>query len=188
MSRSLSHVIGFDDAPFPPAHRGDVWVIGAVYSGERLDGVLSGKVRRDGVNATRTLVHLVTGSRFASHTQLIMLQGIALAGFNVVDLHGLYQASGIPVLVISRRAPNLAAVKQALLARVPGGRRKWALVERAGPPELVAGLYIQRRGLTLAEAEAAIRRFAIHSVVPEPLRSAHIIAGGIGGGKSRQRV
>jgi uncharacterized protein len=188
MPRSLSHVIGFDDTPFPPAHRGDVWVIGAVYSGERLNGVLSGKVRRDGVNATRILAHLVTGSRFASHTQLIMLQGIALAGFNVVDLHGLYQASGIPVLVVSRRAPNLAAVKQALLTRVPGGCRKWTLVERAGPPELAAGLYIQRCGLTLAEAEATLRRFALHSTVPEPLRSAHIIAGGIAGGKSRQRV
>ena len=56
---TISHVIGFDDAPFPPNHRGNVRVVGAVYSGLRLEGVLSGKVRRDGVNATRTLIELV---------------------------------------------------------------------------------------------------------------------------------
>ncbi|ADE15662.1 protein of unknown function DUF99 [Nitrosococcus halophilus Nc 4] len=188
MVRSLSHVIGFDDAPFPAQHHGDVLVVGAVYSAERLDGVLSGKVRRDGVNSTQTLIRLITASRFFPHTQLLMLQGIALAGFNVVDLHHLYQATGIPVLVIARRAPNFTAIKKALLNRVPGGRRKWALIERAGPPELVAGIYIQRVGLPLAVAEATIRRFAIHSIIPEPLRTAHIIAGGVVGGGSRQRV
>jgi endonuclease V-like protein UPF0215 family len=127
-------------------------------------------------------------SRFVSHTQLLMLQGIAFAGFNVVDLHNLYQATGIPVLVVARRAPNLAAIKKALLNRVPGGQRKWALIEEAGPPEPIAGVYIQRVGLTLAEAAATIQRFAIYSAIPEPLRSAHIIAGGVAGGRSRQRV
>lgn len=188
MVRSLSHVIGFDDAPFPPRHRGNVLVVGAVYSAERLNGVLSGKVRRDGVNATRMLIQGVTASRFCSHTQLLMLQGIAFAGFNVVDLHGLYQATGIPVLVITRRAPDFAAIKRALLNRVPGGRRKWRLIEQAGLPEPLAGVYTQRVGLSQAAAEATIRRFALHSVIPEPLRTAHIIAGGIAGGGSRQRV
>jgi endonuclease V-like protein UPF0215 family len=186
--RLISHVIGFDDAPFPPQHRGDVLVIGAVYSGERLEGVLSGKVRRDGVNATRILIHLIMESRFVSHTQLLMLQGIAFAGFNIVSLHGLHQATGIPVLAVTRRAPNLAAIKRALLNRVSGGQRKWALIEEAGPSEPIAGIYIQRAGLTFAEAAAVIQRFSIHGAIPEPLRSAHIIAGGVMGGRSRQRV
>jgi endonuclease V-like protein UPF0215 family len=117
-----------------------------------------------------------------------MLQGIAFAGFNVVNLHGLYQATGIPVLVVTRRAPNLAAIKKALLNRASGGQRKWALIEEAGPSEPIAGIYIQRAGLTFAEAAAVIQRFSIHSAIPEPLRSAHIIAGGVMGGRSRQRV
>lgn len=180
--------MGFDDAPFPPGHRGDVRIIGAAYAGVRLEGVLSGKVRRDGINATRTLIDLVTASRFASHTRLIMLQGIAFAGFNVVDLNGLYEAAGMPVLVVMRRMPDFAAIRRALMERVPGGRRKWALIQQAGAPESADGLYVQRAGLTLAEAEKTIRRLAIHSTVPEPLRSAHIIAGGWAGGSSRQRV
>ena len=45
MSQAISHVVGFDDAPFPPHHRGDVLVVGAVYAGTALHGVLSAKVR-----------------------------------------------------------------------------------------------------------------------------------------------
>ena len=71
-------LVGFDDAPFQPEHRGDVLLVGAVYAGERLVGVLSGKVRRDGANATRVLAELVTGSRYAPQLHALLLQGIAV--------------------------------------------------------------------------------------------------------------
>jgi endonuclease V-like protein UPF0215 family len=188
VAHGIAHVIGFDDTPFAPTHRGDVWVVGAVFSGLRLDGVVSAKVRRDGANATRTLIDLVSRSRFASQLQLIMLQGVAFAGFNVVDVRGLHDALGVPVMVVARRAPDMAAVRDALLSRVPGGRRKWRLIEALGPMVPVAGVYVQCVGLPVTQAEEAIRHFAIHGAIPEPLRTAHIIAGGIAGGHSRQRV
>lgn len=163
-------------------------VVGAVYAGARLDGVLSATVRRDGVNATRVLADLVRRSRFREHLQVVMLQGIALAGFNVVDIQGLHDALGLPVVVVSRRRPDLDAIRQALLRHVPGGARKWKLIERAGPMEPLAGVWVQRVSISPSEAHALIQRFAIHSVVPEPLRTAHLIAGGLGSGNSRQRV
>ena len=52
--RRLSNVVGFDDAPFAKAHRGNVKVVGAVFARERLDGVLVGQVRRDGANTAPT--------------------------------------------------------------------------------------------------------------------------------------
>jgi hypothetical protein len=79
VSARLSHVVGFDDAPFARAHRGDVLVVGAVYAGARLEGVLAGRVRRDGANATRVIADLVRRSRFRAHLQLVLLQGIAFA-------------------------------------------------------------------------------------------------------------
>lgn len=188
MARYLSHVIAFDDAPFPRAHRGDVLLIATVYAGTRLEGVLSGRVRRDGVNSTRTIARMVRGSRFAGHLQLVMLQGIAFAGFNVVDIHALHQELGLPVLVVARRAPDMAAVRAALLEKVPGGRRKWRMVERAGPMEPVAGLYVQRAGIDLAQASETLRRLALHGALPEPLRAAHLIAGGVVLGESRHRA
>src|SRR6266545_1643311 len=82
---SISSVVGFDDFPFPRTHRGDVQVVGTVYTRLRLDGIISGRIRRDGVNATDRLTHLIRGSRFAPQLRLVMLQGIALGGFNVVE-------------------------------------------------------------------------------------------------------
>ena len=184
----ISNVVAFDDFPFPRPHRGDVRVVGVVYSGPRLDGVLGGRVRRDGANATRRITPLVAGSKFAPQLQLVMLQGIALGGFNVLDIHGLHAELGIPVLVVARRAPRMELIKQALLGRVPGGRRKWALVERAGPMEPVGGVFVQRAGLSPDAAGAVIRRFSVYGHLPEPLRVAHLIAGGVGTGESRGRA
>jgi len=188
MTDTLTHVIGFDDTPFPRDHRGDVIVVGAAFAALRLEGVLTGKVRRDGTNATQCLIRLVTQSRFAAHGQLIMLQGIAFAGFNVVDIHALHETLGKPVLVVTRKQANLANIRKALLDSVPGGKRKWRLIEKAGPMENVAGVYIQRAGISPMAARRVIEYFAVNSMVPEPLRTAHLIAAGLAGGHSRQRV
>lgn len=188
MARLPSHVIGFDDAPFDRDHRGNVLVVGAVFSGLRLEGVLSGRVRRDGANATKVLAELVSNSRFASHIQAVLLQGIAVAGFNVIDLKALYQALGVPIIAIARRAPDREGIRRALLTQIPGGRRKWALIERLGPMEPIAGVFVQRAGIALEQAEILIKRLAVNSTLPEPLRTAHLIAGGIGCGESRHRA
>ena len=187
MTRALANVIGFDDAPFAAQHRGDVAMVGAVYADRRLEGVLVGRVRRDGANAARNLAALVADSRFAEHAQLIMLQGIALAGFNVVDVQALHRLLGLPILVVARRPPDLEAVKRALLGSVRGGARKWALVERLGPMERAGKVCVQRVGLTLEQARATVDRLAVSGFIPEPLRAAHLIAGALATGESRGR-
>jgi endonuclease V-like protein UPF0215 family len=188
MTRVVNNTIGFDDGPFRREHRGDVDLIGAVFCGLRLDGVLRTSVRRDGRNATDRIAAAVEASRFARHPQLILLQGIAVAGFNVVDIHALSRRLGIPVLVVSRHEPDLQAVRRALLGSVPGGRRKWRLVERAGPPRKVGDLWVQCAGCTCGVAAALIKHLAVNGQVPEPLRTAHLIAGGISKLPTRKRV
>lgn len=183
----MSHTVGFDDAPFSRSHRGDVLVVGTVFAGRRLDGVLSTRVRRDGANATDRLLGAVEGSRFTAQLHAVLLQGIAFAGFNVVDVPRLHRRLGLPVLVVARRAPDMAAIRQALLERVPGGRRKWRLIESLGPMEPLAGVYVQRQGIETAAAEALIAETAVNGLLPEPLRTAHLIAGGIVRGESRHR-
>lgn len=184
----FSHVIGFDDSPFTHNHRGSVAVVGTVYAGLRLDGILGGRVQRDGANATRVLVQLVAQSKWAEHVQLIMLQGVALGGFNVVDAHALHKQLGVPVLIVARREPNMTVIKDTLLTHVRGGARKWSSIERLGPMEPVANVWVQRVGLSLADAGALIARLAIHGRIPEPLRVAHLIAGGVTTGQSRGRA
>lgn len=188
MARLITNVIGFDDEPFAPDHRGDVAIIGAVCARTRLDGVLRGRVRRDGANAARRMAELVRGSRFAGHLQAVLLQGIAVAGFNVVDLDALTRALGLPVLVVARRRPNLEAIRAALERTGPGWERKWRLIERAGPMEPVRGVFVQRRGMDRHTAEQLLAATTLHGKLPEPLRLAHLIAGGVATGHSRGRA
>ncbi|HTB78154.1 MAG TPA: DUF99 family protein [Polyangiaceae bacterium] len=208
------NVVGFDDGPFAREHRGRVLLVGAVCSGTRLDGVVSGHVQRDGVDATRRMIELVRSSQFEAHIRAVILQGIAVGGFNVVDVHELSTALRVPVLVVMRRQPDLDAMRRALFSdaphqrpRVRGAARKWRLIESAGPVERLPStrpathrvpptglrvdsgpLWVQRVGLSAPDARALVDATTLHGHLPEAVRVAHLIAGGISTGRSRGRA
>jgi endonuclease V-like protein UPF0215 family len=180
--------IGIDDAPFPRGHRGDVSVFGCVFSRHRLDGLITTRVRRDGANATRRIAQMIAASPFREHIRAVLMKGIAVGGFNVVDIHALHEALGIPILIVNRRSPNLPLIRTTLLDHIAGGKEKWALIEKAGAMERAGQLYIQRAGLDLARARDIVRDTVWHGNIPEPLRVAHIIAGGVTTGTSHGRA
>jgi endonuclease V-like protein UPF0215 family len=185
---ALSNVIGFDDGPFEkegPAR--NVLLVGAVFARTRLDGVVAGHIRRDGCNATQRMIELVRGSQFDRHVRAVLLGGIAVGGFNVVDIHRLARELERPVLVVARRQPRLAKI-HAALAHVGSSEAKWRLIEQAGAMERLGDLYVQRAGLTLDEARLMLQVTTLHGALPEPLRVAHLIAGGITTGHSRGRA
>ena len=186
-TKRFSNVIGFDDAPFAHDYVGRVKVVGAVFARRQLNGVLIGEVEKDGSDAAEKLACLVAESKFAANAQLIMLQGIALAGFNVVDVFHLYERLSLPVLIVTRKLPDMASVRMALVNQIPAGERKWALIQRLGPMEPAGNVYVQRVGLTAEQAQAVVEQLAVHSHIPEPLRIAHLIAGALATGQSRGR-
>lgn len=193
-ARLLTNVVGFDDGPFDRSLRGArarrgarVLLVGAVCARTRLDGVISGRITKDGRNATAAIAALVRGSPFDGHVRAVLLNGIAFGGFNVVDIHALAAALARPVLVVARRQPRLALIRDAL-ARLPAGAAKWRLIEQAGPMEPVRGVYVQRAGLSLVESRDLLAATTLHGNLPEALRLAHLIAGGIVTGKSRGRA
>jgi endonuclease V-like protein UPF0215 family len=203
------NVIGFDDGPFARGHRGRVLLVGAVCAGTRLDGIVSGRVMRDGTDSTPRMIELIRASQFREQVRGVLLQGIAVGGFNVVDVHRLAEALEVPVLVVMRRPPDLAAMERALFSRdhpvrpqVRGARRKWQLIQAAGeierldirstPPSglnrVPHRLWVQRVGLSIEMARRLVAATTLHGQVPEALRLAHIVAGGIAEGRSRGRA
>lgn len=186
--RPIANVIGFDDAPFAQAHRGDVRIVGVVCARTRLDGIVAGHVRRNGANATARMIALIEQSQFAHHVRAVLLKGIAVAGFNVVDIHGLSAALGIPVVVVTRRPPRMERVREALFGHTPGAARKWRLIEQAGAMERLGPLWVQRAGIGPAETLALLKATTLHGTLPEALRLAHLIAGGVTTGRSRGRA
>jgi len=186
--KRFSNVIGFDDAPFDRDSTDRVKVVGTVYAGLRFDGVLIGEVAKDGFDAADRMAELIAGSRFAEHIQMILLQGIAVGGFNVVDVFELYDRLGLPVLVVARKQPDMEKIRSVLSTHIVRGDEKWRVIERLGPMEPLDAVHVQRVGLTLEQAAAVTVRFAVYGHIPEPLRTAHIIAGALACGHSRGSV
>jgi endonuclease V-like protein UPF0215 family len=184
----LSNVVGFDDGPFDRNRRGgQVLLVGAVCARTRLDGVLTGRVWQDGWNVTERIAALIEGSAFQDHIRAVLLGGITFAGFNVADIHGLAARLERPVLVVARRRPRLEKIRRAL-GNLPRAERRWRLIERAGVMEPAGAVLVQRAGLTLPEARALLAATTLHGNLPEPLRLAHLIAGGLTTGHSRGRA
>ncbi|WP_438043702.1 DUF99 family protein [Sorangium sp. So ce128] len=185
-SRRISNVIGFDDAPFERGMGGKVALVGTVCSGTRLDIVVRGHVEQDGSDATGVMAELVKENELV-HVRGVLMQGITVAGFNVVDINALAEELGVPVMVVMRKRPKMQKFLEAL-EQVKSAREKRSVLERAGPIEPCAGLWVHRAGLSLEEGRELIQRTTLHGAIPEPLRLAHIIAGGTTRGVSRGRA
>lgn len=179
--------LGVDDGPFLRGARADVLVVGAVYSAGQFEGLLSTKVRPDGFNSTDRLVRMIVGSKFHRQLHLLMLDGITLGGFNVVDLPNLSDATGIPAVAVTRRPPDLTAVSAAL-TKLSSQHRRARILRRAGPIHRVGSLAYQVAGIEPELAGRVIRRSVVQGCLPECLRAAHLIASGVVVGESGRRA
>jgi hypothetical protein len=94
----------------------------------------------------------------------------------VVDIHGLAERLERPVVVISKRKPDYAAIRRALLRRVPGGGRKRQLIRRAGAMQYVDGVWVQCSGIDLQGVWLLLATTRREARLPEALRMAHSIA------------
>lgn len=180
-------VIGIDDAPFNKFKKGKTLIIATVFRGGLfLDGILSTKVDIDGDNATEKLIQMINNSKFKPQLQCIFLDGIALGGFNIVDIEELYKKTKIPVIVVIRRKPNIEEIKETLMNI--GKENKISILEKAGKVIKVNRIFIQIKGLSLLEAQELLKITCTRSYIPEPIRVAHLIASGIIFGESRGRA
>lgn len=179
--------IGFDDAPFKRDRHTRVAVAGVVCSDTRFEGMLWGQVEQDGLDATDQLCRLLQGSKFYPQVNLVLTDGIALAGFNIIDLPRLAAQLERPCIAVMRRPPNNIAVDRALrrFADYPLRRR---LLELAGPIHNQLGFVYQQSGATPQSAARALARLTDTGKVPEALRLAHLIGAAVITGQSSKRA
>ncbi|MCA1812712.1 MAG: DUF99 family protein [Halobacteriales archaeon] len=186
-----ARVLGIDDGPFS---WGDATtdVVGVLMrGGSYVEAVLRGQVRVDGDDATMAVANLVARSRYADQAQVVMLDGVCLGGFNVVDLDALHDALELPVMTVTRDAPDRAGIEAALRKHLPDAERRIDLLERH-PLHRVATahkpLWVSCVGMGLPDAEEVVRRTTVRGALPEPLRLAHLIAAAYRLGASRGRA
>jgi hypothetical protein len=185
-------IVGFDDAPFEKGRKKKVPVVGAIYRGGKIfDGVLFVKVDVDGNDATSKLIKAVNSSRHKPQLKVIMLDGITVGGFNVIDLKELHEKTDLPVIAINRKLPDIKSVKNAL-KNFRDFKKRWEKIKNAGKIKKFKFkdkfIYYQCKGIERDEAEEIIRISCTRGYIPEPLRVAHLIAAALVKGESHGKA
>jgi endonuclease V-like protein UPF0215 family len=178
-------VIGIDDGVFAPHVKGFALVVGVVFRGGYwLDGVMHTRVEIDGFDATEKLCSLVVDSPHYRQLRVIMLNGITLAGFNIVDTERLSLETGLPVMAVTRDKPDFEEIHEAL-KNLSSSEERWRLILKAGRPMEVSvknkgeKVYLQFSGMAEDDALKVLRLTSTRSNIPEPLRVAHLVASGV---------
>ncbi len=178
-------VLGIDDGVFKPHSKDMVDVVGVVFRGGYwLDGFMHTKVQVDGMDATERLAEMITHSPHYPQLRVIMLNGVTLAGFNVVDIKELYEKVKRPTIAVTRDKPNFKDIKKAL-QNLPETEKRWKAIDRAGKMirvrtrERQDPIYVHVAGIPEETAERILKSTSTRSNIPEALRVAHIIASGL---------
>jgi len=193
MLKSEIRILGFDDGAFAPNSKNPVIVIGVVFRGGKfIDGALKTEVTVDGTDATEKIEKLINTSRHKQQLKVIMLDGITVGGFNVIDVKRLNEKTGIPVIVVNRKMPDMKKVKDAL-KKLGDFEARWKSIEDAGPIrecniKEFKRVYYQNIGMENGTAEEVIRLSCTRGFIPEPLRVAHLIATAVVRGESYGRA
>ena len=187
-------ILGVDDGPFEPGWKGEVPLVGTVFRGGRwLEGVLRTQIEKDGTDVTERLIEMVNRSRHRGQLRILMTDGATFGGFNVLDAKEVFRKTGLPVIVVSREIPNMADIRKAL-KHLPGWQNRWKILGGLGKIYPVrtksrgAPIYMQLVGVKRDDAESVVKMSSTRSLVPEPLRVAHLIATAIVRGESYGRV
>ena len=183
MIKQEIRVLGIDDGKFQPHTKGEVLVVGVVFrGGVSIDGVMHTEVDIDGLDATEKLTRMINGSPHKRQLRLIMLNGVTLAGFNLVDLPRLHADTGLPVIALTQVKPDLDDIHSAL-GHLPDTEERWRIIQNAGTIHEVTNsgskLYMGLAGIGVSEAMAVLDLTTVRGSLPEPLRVAHLIASGV---------
>jgi len=180
-------LLGIDDAPFAFKDRYGI-IIGVVMrGGEYLEGILKNQVSIDGDDATQICIQMIENSKYKKQLKAILVDGVALCGFNIVDIKEIYNSTSIPVITITRDKPDFEKIKTALQKKFKDWEKRFNLITKGELHEIKTKhnpIYVKFVGLSTNEAKEIIKISTIRGVIPEPIRIAHLIASGITRGES----
>ncbi len=188
MRRALAkvhlRVAAVDDGAFTRRHRSAPIAAVIVSVPGTIEAVLLDRVEVDGNDATDRIAHLLKGSDHLEGVRAVLLDGVVVGGFNVIDLPALARRLNRPLVAVTRRRPDLPRLRAAIGKYFPqDAARRWRRLT-ARPlfrvPTAGAPIYAACVGCTRAEAIELVRRTTVRGFWPEPLKVAHLIASAAG--------
>jgi endonuclease V-like protein UPF0215 family len=185
--KPLARAIAIDDGYFEPKTKGRALLVGVIARlDNHIEGIVSTKVSIDGFDSTKKIIEMLKHSRFQDQAKIILLSGINFAGFNIVDLEQLYNKTRKPILVVFRKAPNLKKFFSAI-KKTRCQKKRIVLAKKAGKVFEFQGIHFQCYGFGEENARLLIKRLCHNSLLPEPIRIAHLVASGISIGESTRQ-
>jgi len=184
-------ILGIDDAPFRFGDAETEAVGVVVRAPSYVEGVMMTHVAVDGRDATARLAAMIGRSRYRDNLALVLLDGAALGGFNVVDIAALHAETGVPVATVTRDEPDAAAIERALRARFPDADERLAVLRRQKISKVATAhkpIYVSAAGIGMRELAEAIKLCTVRGAIPEPIRIAHIVATAVKKGESHGRA
>jgi len=184
-------ILAWDDGPFEFKAKGKDILIGVIFrGGQFLDGLLKTEVEIDGEDATEKIIEKILKTKHKD-LRVVMLDGITVAGFNTVNIKDIYDKTGLPVIVINREKPDLEKFTETL-KNMSNPEKRLKAVNDAGPICSMSvknkRVYFQFFGIKKDDVEEIIKTTSTMSLIPEPLRVAHLIANGFVLGESVGRA
>lgn len=171
----------------PKEDRRRTLLVGIIFRDNYIEGMLSTSIGVDGTDSTRRIIEMMERSRFKEQIRMVLLNGIALAGLNIINPELLEKRVGVKVLLLNRRIQNpkelIGALRKFSAVTKKDAKDRIRIVKEYGliKPLRVDGMFIQS-GLDAAY----VKGFADRAF--EALRVAHIIARGISTGESKGRL
>jgi endonuclease V-like protein UPF0215 family len=176
-------VMAVDDGPFRFGDPACLLVSVVVRGKGYLEAVDSVNVTVDGRDGTEAVIALVKGSKQRSQLKAVLLDGLTLGGFNLVDIAAVHRATGVPVLTVVDKVPDQVAISKALEARFPDWEERLELISAPEthwfelPDEAV--LTCHMAGLSVDEAQELLAVTTLRGHLPEAMRMVDLIASGL---------
>jgi endonuclease V-like protein UPF0215 family len=185
--KSQIRLLGIDDSPFKFTEK-YATIIGAVMrGGEYIECILRRNIRIDGDDATYVCKDMIKKTRYKKQLRAMLLDGVALGGFNIVNIEEIYNETNLPVITVTRDKPDFEKIKNALKKNFNDWNERFNLMKKGKLYEVKTKhnpIYVKCVGIDISETKEIIKLSTIRGVIPEPIRVAHLIASGIVRGES----
>lgn len=185
--KSQIRLLGIDDSPFSFDEKQSRIVGVVMRGGEYIEGVLSDYVIIDGMDSTKKCKKLIENTRHRHQLKAVLIDGVSLGGFNIIDIDKIYNDTKLPVITVTRDKPDFDKIKTALQKHFDDWEVRWNLILKGEMHEIKTKhnpIYVKCVGIDIIQAKEIIKISTIRGVVPEPIRVAHLIASGIKRGES----
>ena len=189
--KSQVRVLAFDDGPFKFTDKKAPLVGVLTRLPNYMEAVIVGSITVDGTDANDAIAKLVQASRYKEQITLILFDGAAVGGFNVIDIDRLCVETRIPCATVTRDKPDMRAVEKALRENFDDWKDRLAVLKRRKPRKVDTGhnpIYVDCAGIEFDDAVQLIKKSLVRGAIPEPLRVAHLIATAMARGESRGRA